>query len=96
MHTDDQRESHQTAQAPGVERSAVPPALVWKARPIFLSSTFRDMHAERDYLRGRAFLRLGEQLRERCHYLDTIELRQQLAAKQTPAPKKAFWKRLFA
>ena len=49
---------------------------VWKSRPIFISSTFRDMHAERDYLGGHAFLRLGEQLRERCHYLDTIDLRQ--------------------
>lgn len=51
-------------------------SLVWKARPIFLSSTFRDMGAERDWLRANAFLRLGEQLRERCHYLDTIDLRQ--------------------
>ncbi|MBD3236394.1 MAG: DUF4062 domain-containing protein [Candidatus Eisenbacteria bacterium] len=53
-----------------------PPGLTWKARPIFISSTFRDMHAERDYLRGHGFLRLAEQLRERCHYLDTIDLRQ--------------------
>ncbi|MBN2560011.1 MAG: DUF4062 domain-containing protein [Phycisphaerae bacterium] len=52
------------------------PGLVWKARPIFISSTFRDMHAERDHLRNNAFLRLAEQLRDRCHYLDTIDLRQ--------------------
>ena len=51
-------------------------ALVWKARPIFISSTFRDMHAERDYLRAHGFLRLVEQLRERSHNLDTIDLRQ--------------------
>ena len=25
--------------------------LLWKARPVFVSSTFRDMHAERDHLR---------------------------------------------
>ena len=25
-------------------------SLIWKARPIFISSTFRDMHAERDHL----------------------------------------------
>ena len=50
--------------------------LVWKARPVFVSSTFRDMHAERDYLRTHAFPELAEQLRERCHYLDAIDLRQ--------------------
>ena len=49
---------------------------VWKARPIFLSSTFRDMHAERDHLRAFGFKRLEERLRARCHYLDTIDLRQ--------------------
>ena len=76
MPTDDHVDSRQTLQTPTAEKSAMPLALVWKARPIFLSSTFRDMHAERDYLRGRAFPRLGEQLRERCHYLDTIDLRQ--------------------
>ncbi len=51
-------------------------SLFWKARPIFLSSTFRDVGAERDWLRERAFVRLGEQLRARCHHLDTIDLRQ--------------------
>jgi tetratricopeptide (TPR) repeat protein len=34
------------------------------------------MHPERDYLRGHAFLTLAERLRERCHYLDVIDLRQ--------------------
>ena len=51
-------------------------ALVWKARPIFVSSTFRDMHAERDFLREHGFKDMAERLRERCHYLDTIDLRQ--------------------
>lgn len=23
----------------------------WRTRPVYLTSTFRDMHAERDYLR---------------------------------------------
>jgi tetratricopeptide (TPR) repeat protein len=49
---------------------------IWKARPIFFSSTFKDMHAERDYLRDHTFPRLAERLRARCHYLDTIDLRQ--------------------
>jgi tetratricopeptide (TPR) repeat protein len=48
---------------------------VWKARPVFVSSTFRDMHAERDYLRHRVFPALEERLRERrCHLLP-IDLR---------------------
>ena len=68
-----------SGKAPGLTMAfatARPPAIVWKARPIFISSTFRDMHAERDWLRENAFLRLGERLRERCHYLDAIDLRQ--------------------
>jgi len=34
------------------------------------------MHAERDFLRVHAFAHLEEQLRERAHYLETIDLRQ--------------------
>src|SRR5688500_12520352 len=49
---------------------------IWRSRPIFLSSTFADMHDERDYLRIHAFSVLEDQLRERCHYLETIDLRQ--------------------
>ena len=62
--------------APDADSKGHASTLVWKARPIFISSTFRDMHAERDHLRSNGFLRLAEQLRERCHYLDTIDLRQ--------------------
>jgi len=47
----------------------------WLTRPIFISSTFRDMHAERDYLREQVFPRLEEKLRERRHHLETIDLR---------------------
>jgi len=61
---------------PPDDADPAPSVLVWKARPIFLSSTFRDMHSERDHLRDHAFLGLGEQLRERAHFLDTIDLRQ--------------------
>jgi len=46
-----------------------------KARPIFISSTFRDMHAERDHLRHHAFPRLEEELRKRRYQLDPIDLR---------------------
>lgn len=66
-----------TPQAPPKKSSTgTTMATVWKARPIFFSSTFKDMHTERDYLRDHAFPRLAERLRERCHYLDTIDLRQ--------------------
>ncbi len=34
------------------------------------------MNAERDYLRDHACKSLADRLRERCHYLDTIDLRQ--------------------
>ena len=52
------------------------PSLVWKSRPVFVSSTFRDMHAERDWLRNHAFSSLADRLRERSHYFDAIDLRQ--------------------
>ena len=47
----------------------------WRTRPIFISSTFKDMHAERDWLRNRVFPRIEEKLRERRHYLEPIDLR---------------------
>lgn len=28
---------------------------VWRLRPVFITSTFRDMHAERDYLHNHVF-----------------------------------------
>jgi hypothetical protein len=55
--------------------SADPRASSWKSRPLFISSTFADMHDERDYLRVHAFAELAERLRERRHYLETIDLR---------------------
>jgi tetratricopeptide (TPR) repeat protein len=47
----------------------------WRARPVFISSTFKDMQAERDYLRSHIFPRLEERLRERHHYFEPIDLR---------------------
>jgi len=47
----------------------------WKARPVFISSTFKDMHAERGYLRTHVFPRLEEELRKRRHQLEPIDLR---------------------
>jgi hypothetical protein len=48
---------------------------VWKNIPIFISSTFVDMHAERDHLRRFVFPELEERLRERRCYLEPIDLR---------------------
>src|SRR2546428_3388125 len=48
---------------------------IWRSRPVFITSTFRDMHAERDWLRDHVFLALEERLRERFHHLETIDLR---------------------
>jgi telomerase protein component 1 len=44
----------------------------WKTVRVFISSTFRDMHAERDWLVKRVFPRLRELLRkDRIHLEDT-------------------------
>jgi hypothetical protein len=47
----------------------------WKTIPIFISSTFRDMHAERDQLNRVVFPRLEDRLRERRCRLEPIDLR---------------------
>ena len=53
---------------------------VWRARPLFITSTFRDMHAERDHLRNFVFPIIDERLRERREYLEPIDLRQGVEA----------------
>lgn len=70
-------------------------SLVWKARPIFLLSTFRDLGAERDFLRANTFLRLGEQVRERCHYLDTIDLCQGVETASEADDAKGWWRKAY-
>jgi hypothetical protein len=47
----------------------------WKSRPVFDTSTFNDMQAERDYLRHHVFPVLEERLRQRRHHLEPIDLR---------------------
>ena len=47
----------------------------WRSRPVFITSTFRDMQAERDWLHNHVFPALEERLRERFHHLETIDLR---------------------
>lgn len=48
---------------------------LWHTRPIFITSTFRDMQAERDWLRLRVFPVLEERLRARRTHLEPIDLR---------------------
>ncbi|MDD2737068.1 MAG: hypothetical protein PHF56_24300 [Desulfuromonadaceae bacterium] len=47
----------------------------WKSRPVFISSTFKAMHEERDWLRHHVFPRFEEELRKRYHYLEPIDFR---------------------
>jgi len=47
----------------------------WQTRPVFISSTFRDMQAERDCLRDLVFPALEEELRKRRVHLEPIDLR---------------------
>src|SRR5829696_7722081 len=48
---------------------------IWRARPIFVSSTFQDMQAERDHLRTHVFPELEERLRARRAHLEWVDLR---------------------
>jgi hypothetical protein len=47
----------------------------WKTIPLFISSTFRDMHAERDQLNRVVFPALEERLKGRRCRLEPIDLR---------------------
>ena len=50
-------------------------AAAWKTIPLFISSTFRDMHAERDQLNRVVFPALEERLKGRRCRLEPIDLR---------------------
>ncbi|HUT18220.1 MAG TPA: hypothetical protein VM366_03595 [Anaerolineae bacterium] len=47
----------------------------WQTRPVFVSSTFRDMQSERDWLRDRVIPELEERLRKRHAQLEVVDLR---------------------
>lgn len=64
------------------DRFAVAP---WTVQPIFVSSTFRDMQAERDHLRQFVFPRLEEELRRSRLQLEPIDLRQGVETAQLPS-----------
>lgn len=57
---------------------------MWRAQPVFVSSTFLDMQAERDHLRTRVFPELEERLRAKHVHLEWVDLRLGIvAASQT-------------
>lgn len=47
----------------------------WNEIPVFISSTFNDMHAERDYILKNVFPQLGEWCEKRHVFLQDIDLR---------------------
>jgi hypothetical protein len=47
----------------------------WRARAVFVSGTFRNMHEERDLLAARAFPELGEKLAVHYTILERVDLR---------------------
>ena len=57
-------------------------AEAWRTVPVFISSTFRDMQAERDYLVRFVFPRLREELlRRHLHFVD-VDLRWGVTSEQ--------------
>src|SRR5207244_3104850 len=47
----------------------------WSARPVFITSTFQDMQAERDWLWDFVFPAIEERLRRHRRHLEWIDLR---------------------
>jgi Domain of unknown function (DUF4062) len=59
----------------------------WKTVRVFISSTFRDMHAERDHLVKVTFPRLRQWCEERRLHLDDIDLRWGITQEQAASGK---------
>ena len=57
----------------------------WQTRPVFISSTFKDMQAEREYLMHVVFPRLAEELRKGRIQLQPIDLRQGVETVDLPS-----------
>jgi hypothetical protein len=60
----------------------------WKTIPVFISSTFRDMHAERDQLNNALFPALRERLQGRRCRLEPIDLRVGVETDSTKAERE--------
>ena len=56
---------------------------MWQSRPIFISSTFVDMQAERDYLRNYVFPDLELRLKARRCHLEWVDLRVGIPTAET-------------
>jgi hypothetical protein len=61
---------------------------VWRPRPVFITSTFKDMQVERDYLRAHVFPELEERLKSRYHHLEPIDLRWGVETRTTEEQEK--------
>lgn len=48
------------------------PYAIMQSRPVFVTSTFRDMHAERYYLHNLVFPEREERLKDRFHHLKPV------------------------
>jgi len=57
------------------EKIAAEKAIAWQSRPIFISSTFADMQAERDVLQTHVFPALEERLKTKRRHLEWVDLR---------------------
>ena len=57
-------------------------SLVWQTVRVFISSTFRDMHAERDYLVKFVFPALREKLEKYHVHLIDVDLRWGITEEQ--------------
>lgn len=56
--------------------TVVPPSILrWQGVRVFISSTFRDMHSERDILVRSVFPELRRRAAPHCLYLQEVELR---------------------
>jgi hypothetical protein len=68
--------------SPLILRAKNPMSTAWKTVRVFISSTFRDMQAERDHLVRFVFPRLREQLLSRRIHLVDVDLRRGVTSEQ--------------
>jgi hypothetical protein len=59
----------------------------WQSRPVFITSTFQDMHAERDFLREHVFPELEARLRERLSPTARVRRPDRSRRPRRPAPE---------
>ncbi|XP_030629420.1 telomerase protein component 1 [Chanos chanos] len=73
----------QIEQAADVSLLPATPKLRWRGVRVFISSTFRDMHAERDILVRSVFPELRRRAAPHCLYLQEVELRWGITEEET-------------